>query len=463
MSATDSLIDPEPDTPATSTRIVHRNVAERAETGRQARAACTRASHARLEPGDRDPVALLQEQAASRVPELLPIRVRPHARVPLHLLPGSCGGDGARPRALALSSGLEVQLCGDAHLANFGGFASPERDLVFDLNDFDETLPARSSGMSSGSRRASRSRLGIGTVLTPNARRSYRSRSVSTGRRCDSSPGSGTWTSGTRDSARRSWWRSFAPSTTTTRRTPSSERPRRPDEGQPPRLQQADPPGRRRAAHRLRPAADRPDRGPRPGDLGPGRPRGSGALGLPRLPEDPSSDRRRLLEQFRFVDVARKVVGVGSVGTRCWIVLLLGRDKNDPLFMQIKEAERSVLEPYLHQPLSEPRPARGRGPAPDASGMGHLSRLVSDDRPRRPPARLLLPAALGLEDLDQPRDDSQPVASSSTAMCAAGRSPAHTRARATGSRSASISARARSSTRRSRLRLRLRRPERARL
>ena len=117
------------------------------------------------------------------------------------------------------------------------------------------------------------------------------------------------------------------------------------------------------------------------------------------------ADRRHLLDGYSFRHIARKVVGVGSVGTRAWVVLLTGRDDGDPLFLQAKEAEASVLEPYAGaQPLPQPRPAGGRGPAADAGGQRHLPRLVPGGRPRRPRPRLLRAPALGLEGLGRRRD-----------------------------------------------------------
>ena len=127
--------------PGLTPAVDHFTVTERTARGRSARAECPRSSHAGFELApDRDPVAILEAQAASRVPELVPVRYgrmlvspftfyRGAAAVMAHDLAGT-------PRA-----GLRVQLCGDAHLSNVGGFASPERSLVFDLNDFDETLP----------------------------------------------------------------------------------------------------------------------------------------------------------------------------------------------------------------------------------------------------------------------------------------------------------------------------------
>jgi hypothetical protein len=118
----------------------HPTVAERAARGRKARLACPRAGHARLESPERDPVALLEAQAVTRVPELVPIRYGRMLTSPFAFYRGAAAVM-AHDLAGSPSTGLRVQLCGDAHLSNFGGFASPERDLVLDLNDFDETLP----------------------------------------------------------------------------------------------------------------------------------------------------------------------------------------------------------------------------------------------------------------------------------------------------------------------------------
>src|ERR1700751_4588392 len=127
--------------PARAPAVEHRSRAERAARGRDARAVAPRESHAEFSPGrGRDPVGLLLGQAESRVPELVPIR---HGR--MLVSPFTFYRGAALPMAADLAgtpaSGLQVQLCGDAHLSNFGAFASPERRVVFDVNDFDETLP----------------------------------------------------------------------------------------------------------------------------------------------------------------------------------------------------------------------------------------------------------------------------------------------------------------------------------
>src|SRR5947209_17286214 len=127
---------------ATATAVPHLTVSERAARGKAARAEVPRSSHAEFEPSaDRtDPVDLLERQAESRVPELVPIRYGRMLVSPFTFYRGAAAIM-AEDLASTPRSGLTVQCCGDAHLSNFGAFASPERRLVFDLNDFDETLP----------------------------------------------------------------------------------------------------------------------------------------------------------------------------------------------------------------------------------------------------------------------------------------------------------------------------------
>ena len=122
-----------------SEKLAHPTVKERAARGKDARTNCPRTSFAELDPPKRDPVALLEAQAPSRVPELVPIRYGRMLVSPFAFFRGGAAIM-AHDIASAPRTDLAAQLCGDAHLANFGGFASPERDLVFDLNDFDETL-----------------------------------------------------------------------------------------------------------------------------------------------------------------------------------------------------------------------------------------------------------------------------------------------------------------------------------
>ena len=132
-----------------------RTVAQRAARGKAARAEVPRSSHAGFQPRARrpDPVKVLERQCRTRVPELVPIRYGRMLSSPFAFYRGAAAIM-ASDLAKTPRSGLEVQCCGDAHLSNFGVFASPERRLVFDLNDFDETLRGPGSGISSAWRRA---------------------------------------------------------------------------------------------------------------------------------------------------------------------------------------------------------------------------------------------------------------------------------------------------------------------
>jgi uncharacterized protein (DUF2252 family) len=322
--------------------------ADRASRGKSLRTDTPRSSHAAWEPSsDRpDPISLLEEQAAERLPELVPIRYGRMSASPFAFYRG-----GAYIMASDLAgspqTGLRVQLCGDAHVGNFGAFASPERQLIFDLNDFDETLPGpwewdvkrlaasvaiagRENGFDTTRRtdmvrelvakyrQEIRRFAGMNTLAAwyahisvselqemvrsqEGAGQSKRlERTVAKGQRKDSA-------------------RAFAKLAVT-------------DHGDP--HIRADPP-------LIVPIADLVDHsGAVRLELGAGRILESYLGSLPR-------DRRHLLERFRYVDLARKVVGVGSVGTRCWVILLLGRDSSDPLFLQAKEASRSVLERFV--------------------------------------------------------------------------------------------------------------------
>jgi uncharacterized protein (DUF2252 family) len=315
--------------------------------GRGRRADVPRAGHGAWEPspGRADPIALLEEQAAARVPELVPIRYGRMSISPFSFYRGSAYVM-ASDLAPTPRTGIRVQLCGDAHLANFGGFASPERQLLFDLVDFDETLPGpwewdlkrlaasvavagRENGFSARRRTAivcdlcaeyrnSMRRLaGMSALDVWYARASITDlqdllASAGTARqvrRFDETVAKGR---------RKGHSRAFAKFAVV-----DDGRPRiRPD---PPLIVPiADLVGPR-AALRLERAAK--------------------ALIESYLASLPH-ERRRLLERYRYADLARKVVGVGSVGTRSWIILLVGRDSSDVLFLQAKEAARSALERF---------------------------------------------------------------------------------------------------------------------
>ncbi|MFI6849346.1 DUF2252 domain-containing protein [Kitasatospora sp. NBC_00085] len=321
---------------------------ERAAGGRAARHPTPRSAHGEYRPGpDRpDPLAILQAQSALRVPELVPIRYGRMSESPFRFYRGAAALM-ASDLAGTPDSGVRVQLCGDAHMLNFRLLASPERRLVFDINDFDETLPgpwewdvkrlASSlviAGRANGFDETERAGIVAATV------RSYRE----TMRRFAGMRNLDVWYAQL-DSQR-------------LRELAVGRVSKRARQG----LDEAMSKARTRDSlqafgkltemvdGRVRIAADPPLLVPI-ADLLPDVER-SALMTLfhglvQRYARTLPSDRRALLSGFRLVDAARKVVGVGSVGTRCWIFLLLGRDGDDPLFLQAKEAGVSVLAPYV--------------------------------------------------------------------------------------------------------------------
>jgi len=322
--------------------------AERAERGKAARSAVPRASHAVYEPAaDRpDPVGLLERQAVTRVPDLVPVRYARMLASPFSYFRGAALSMAADLAATPVS-GLAVQACGDAHLSNFGVYASPERALVFDLNDFDETLPGpwewdvkrlaaslEVAGRGNGWRPGPRP-----TVVTAAVARYREAMRVFAGQ-----GDLAVWYARAETGALREQFESqlAAREQGQADRAVAKARTRDSLQALAKLTQQVD--GRPRIV------ADPPLVVPL-SDLV------AGAADQAKLETELSrliggyrrtleTDRRYLLEQFEFADMARKVVGVGSVGTRCWIVLMLGRDASDPLFLQVKEAERSVLEDF---------------------------------------------------------------------------------------------------------------------
>ena len=317
--------------------------------GKKARAEVPRSSHAAFDPSaDRpDPVALLEEQGSSRVPELIPIRYGRMLASPFSYYRGA-----ALPMAADLAttpvSGLTVQACGDAHLSNFGMYASPERKLLFDVNDFDETLPGPwewDVKRLAASLEVAARQNGFGRkdcrqiVLAAVGRYRMAMRQAAGMNNLD------IWYV---DVDVHDFQRQFA-SQMNARQQKAMEmataKARAHDSRQALDKLCAEQDGQ------LRIAADPPLVVPIM-DLLPEQLDRAGmetelhAL-IAEYRRTLQSDRRVLLEQYDFTDMARKVVGVGSVGTRCWIVLMLGRDEKDPLFLQVKEAQQSVLSPYI--------------------------------------------------------------------------------------------------------------------
>lgn len=372
-------------------KIIHLTVPERVALGKDGRAQAPRSSHEGWVPAaDRpDPIALIEQQNATREPDLVPVR---HGR--MLVSPFSFYRGAAKIMAADLKhtprSGLITQLCGDAHLSNFGVFASPERNLLFDLNDFDETLPgpfeydvlrmgasftvaARNNGFSDRDAQAvtiasvrayreamaefaamrtmdvwyarlSEDELNAALSLALSARKSRtgtetqkKSRSKDT-RKQDKAESSAT--SGIMKAAERGMAKA---------RTRDS-------------LQALAKLGEYvdgRYRIRSQPPIVIPVRDlENTDDLSADETWQAIHAQLRSYRVTLQHDRRHLLERFDIIDVARKVVGVGSVGTRSYIALLQGRDENDPLFLQVKEATASVLEDHL--PASRYRQAGER-------------------------------------------------------------------------------------------------------
>jgi len=322
--------------------------AERAGRGKAARSAVPRDSHAVHDPpADRpDPVGLLERQATTRLPDLVPVRYSRMLASPFSYFRGAALSMAADLAATPVS-GLAVQACGDAHLANFGVYATPERALVFDLNDFDETLPGpwewdvkrlaaslevagRGNGYQSGKRRQ---------VVTAAVRRYREAMRVFAGQ-----DNLAVWYARAETGALREQFGSQLAAREQRQADRAVAKARTRDS------LQALAKLTRQVDGRPRIAADPPLVVPLSDLVADPADRATLETELRKLiagyRRTLETDRRYLLEQFDFADMARKVVGVGSVGTRCWIVLMLGRDASDPLFLQVKEAERSVLEDF---------------------------------------------------------------------------------------------------------------------
>ena len=327
--------------------VEHKTRAERAQTGKDARTAAPLSAHAEfVTDGRADPIGLLEGQAATRVPELVPIRYGRMANSPFAFYRGAALVMAA-DLAKTPNSGLTVQLCGDAHMSNFGIFATPERRLAFDLNDFDETHPGpfewdvkrlagslavagRDNGFSvkrrrrivlaaaAGYRESMRTYAGQGNLAVWYAHLDMDEVLTQIGTQLDSNRE--VKAVAALDKARsRDSVQALAK---LTKVVDGKARIL----SQPPLLVPVEEvwPEREAAAiyeslHGLMRAYRRT---------------------LQR-------DRQHLLEQFRMVQMARKVVGVGSVGTRAWIILLEGIDGGDPLFLQAKEAQKSVLSGFV--------------------------------------------------------------------------------------------------------------------
>ena len=322
-------------------------IAERVARGRAVRAEVSRKSHGEWvpAPGRTDPIVLLEQQAATRVPELVPIRYGRMAASPFAFFRGA-----ALPMAADLAATprihIHVQLCGDAHLSNFGGFAAPDRTLVFDVNDFDETHPgpfdwdlkrlaasfeiaARSLNLNPGARRS----------IVETSVRAYREAMIGFSHqgnlevwyaRLDLD----TIVARVGEQAKRATLKTLQRAVTKAKskdRLKAAAKLTRDVDGQVEFI--SDPPLLVPIEEVFSDAdSDMLDQ--------------SIHDALRSYRRSLTYDRKRLLETYRYARVARKVVGVGSVGTRAYVVLFMGSDESDPLLLQVKEAEASVLEAY---------------------------------------------------------------------------------------------------------------------
>jgi uncharacterized protein (DUF2252 family) len=346
-------------------KITHPSIDDRKAAGLEARDRAAPSSHTKWRPAaDRpDPVGLLEEQDTTREPDLVPVR---HGR--MMVSPFTFYRGAAKIMAADLEdtpvAGLETELCGDAHLSNFGLFASPERVLLFDVNDFDETLPGpfewdvkrmaasfaiagRNNGFSEADARAA----------TLASVRAYREAMASFAQM-------GTmdiWYAHLAEDELRSAIRHAVAGTKKGAKKKKQKKQAKIAQKQAKKTAaKAHTRDSMQALSKLAELVDGKYRiVSQPPIVVPARDLVA-ANGVSRdqvvsMIHDQfrayratlQEDRRRLLERFEVVDAARKVVGVGSVGTQAFIVLLQGRDARDPLFLQIKEATASVLEPYL--------------------------------------------------------------------------------------------------------------------
>jgi uncharacterized protein (DUF2252 family) len=333
---------------ATASPVPAPTPAERAAAGKAARTQAPRSSHADWAPAkDReDPVVQLERQAESRVPELVPIRYGRMARSAFAFFRGAAAIMAA-DLAPTPASGPRVQLCGDAHLSNFGGFASPEREMLFDINDFDETLPGPwewdvkrlAASLLIAGRDLELEHVNCREVVVW-AMRTYREAMRTFAERTNLQ----VWYArleadeivglasdvGTTAKRLKAMERSIAKA-----RAKDSERAvsklTEVVDGQ---LRFISAPPLVVPLEELLADVPRQEFESRMSDL------------LEGYRASLAEDRRRLLDSYRFQGIARKVVGVGSVGTRAWVVLMVGRDEQDPLVLQCKEAQASVLEPH---------------------------------------------------------------------------------------------------------------------
>ncbi len=378
---------------AVKTRVAHPSVEERRARGEEARSRTPVASHTgwAAATGRPDPVGLLEEQDADREPDLVPVR---HGRMVVS--PFTFYRGAAKIMAADLDgtpvAGLDVQLCGDAHLSNFGLFASPERRLLFDVNDFDETLAGpfewdvkrmaasftiagRNNGFAKADTRAA----------TRASVRAYREAMASFAQMGNMA----IWYAHLDEDELQKGIRSAAKASKSKKQAKRAQKTTRKVFAKA---------HTRDSLQALSKLCELVDGGyqivSQPPIVVPARELAA-TYGLSRDEIEHGlheqfrryratlrDDQRQLLERFELVDVARKVVGVGSVGTRAYIGLLQGRDQHDPLFLQVKEATASVLE----------------GPLPKSRYKQHGERVVYGQRMMQAASDIYLGWTKGADD-----------------------------------------------------------------
>jgi uncharacterized protein (DUF2252 family) len=319
-----------------------KTIEERIEAGKALRNKCKRLSLGNYKtPAKRDdPVALLEKQGKTRLQDLVPIRYARMLTSPFAFLRGSAAIMAGDITASGQHSGLIVQACGDMHVANFGVFSSAERNLTFGINDFDETLPAPfewdlkrlvASIVASGKFLGADKNLCEESIRT--AVSTYRKKI----KQYAPMGNLELWYSTIKEkdilgalnpSARASAEKIMAKARTRTHMQVLGKLTDIVDE--------------RFLLRENAPFIVRQTHMPN------GKPIREGiSMFLESYFKSLADDRASLLKRYRITDVARKVVGVGSVGTRCWIIFMTGNHGDDPLFLQVKEAEASVLTPYV--------------------------------------------------------------------------------------------------------------------
>jgi len=320
------------------------SIADRIDAGKRLRTTVPRESLAefKLPAKRKDPVAILEGQAKTRLPELIPVRYARMLASPFAFLRGTAAVM-AQDLSASAVTGLQVQACGDMHVSNFGVFASAERSLVFGINDFDETIP--------GPWEWDLKRLATSAVVAGQFVGKDRESCESFSRAIVSS-----YRQHMREYAEMGYlatWYSIIHEDELLAAAPPKLRP-----AWQKALAKAKKGSHLQVLEKMTDLVDNKQRivenAPfvvRESQTQGGRPiREAIGLFLEQYLLSLSEDRRQLISRYQLLDVARKVVGVGSVGTRCWVAFLRGADEGDPLFLQFKEAEESVLAPYLKAP-----------------------------------------------------------------------------------------------------------------